>query len=127
MVHLHLGAPPAPLAPATAEPVNQLLALAAAGCLDWLAVIEDRFLLPLQRNTAEPCDQRLPALTLDAGFEACAFAVRRSMTVLNLADIVDTDERCLSASVWSMEVSCGVPEVCLACELQQCGRLLGRP
>jgi hypothetical protein len=23
--------------------------------------------------------------------------------------------------------ACGVPEVCLACELQRCGRLLGRP
>src|SRR5215467_9806912 len=42
VVHLHLGASPAPLAPAAAEPADQLLALAAASCRGYVAVIDDR-------------------------------------------------------------------------------------
>ena len=58
LVDFHRGALLTPLAPACQEPDGQLL---AAGSRDGLAVGEDRFLLPYQRDAAEPCDQWLPA------------------------------------------------------------------
>src|SRR5205823_6274791 len=44
-----------------AEPGNQLLA--SDSDRGWLAVVEDRFLLPFKRDAAEPCDQWFPAVT----------------------------------------------------------------
>src|SRR5437867_4692302 len=63
----------APLAPARAEPGDQLL---AGGSRDRRAVIEDRLLLPFQRDAAEPGDQRLPARPLGDGLEAVPLPVR---------------------------------------------------
>src|SRR5918997_3556226 len=40
------------------------------------AVVEDRFLLPLQWYPAEPCDQWFPAVAFDDNVEARAQAVR---------------------------------------------------
>jgi hypothetical protein len=50
MVHLHLGPFLARLAPARPKAGDQLFALAAAGYRGWLAVIEDRLLLPYQSD-----------------------------------------------------------------------------
>ena len=58
LVCLHRGALLAPLAPAFEEPGDQFL---AAGGRGWQAVVEDRFLLPFERDAAEPCDQWFPA------------------------------------------------------------------
>ena len=65
----------AELAAARAEPGDQLLAVAAGRARDCVAVGEDRFLLP-QRNAAEPCRQRLPAVTFDSCLKAPSRPVR---------------------------------------------------
>jgi hypothetical protein len=49
LVDFHRAVALAPLTPAGQEPGDQLF---AAGGRDWQAVIEDRLLLPFQRNTA---------------------------------------------------------------------------
>src|SRR5207247_1256896 len=72
----------APLAPALAEPGDQLL---AGGCRDCRAVIDDRPLLPVQRYSAEPGDQRLPARPLGDGLEAVPLPVRSVRRGLVLA------------------------------------------
>jgi hypothetical protein len=74
-VDFHLRPSFAQFAPARQKPLDQLL---SAG-LDrgWLAVIEDRRLLPFQRDTTEPSDQRFPAYSFDRGFKAGASAVTR--------------------------------------------------
>ncbi len=74
LVHLHRVALLAPLAPAAQEPGDQLLA--AGGRQDRQAVIQDRFLLPFERDTAEPCHQWFPARPLGAGLEAGPGPVR---------------------------------------------------
>jgi hypothetical protein len=64
-VGFHRGLLPAPFAPSRQEPGDQFLA--AGGGRDWLAVVEDRFVLPPERDAAEPGDQWFPALSFDAG------------------------------------------------------------
>jgi len=56
LVDFHWGALLAQFALAGPEPGDQLF---AAGDRDWLMVDEDRFLLPYQRNAAEPVVQSL--------------------------------------------------------------------
>src|SRR5712691_2689761 len=73
LVNFHGRVLLAPLAPARAEPGDQLL---ADGCRDCRAVIKDRLLLPFQRDAAEPGDQWFPAWPLGDGLEAVPLAVR---------------------------------------------------
>src|SRR6266516_262210 len=65
LVCLHLCPVFADLAPAGPEPFDQLVAGAAAGGRGWLAIGEDRLLLPFQWYSAEPCDQWSPALSFN--------------------------------------------------------------
>jgi hypothetical protein len=73
LVNFYRGTLPAQFAPAGPEPGDQLF---AAADRDWLAVGEDRFLLPYERDSTEPGDQWFPAWALDRGLEACARPVR---------------------------------------------------
>src|SRR5215218_10811476 len=68
LVDFHLGRLLAQLAPARLEPADQLLAAGdgQGGC----AVVDDRCLLPCQRDATEPGDQWFPAGALDADLEA---------------------------------------------------------
>src|SRR5512133_632787 len=63
LVCLHLDPLFADLAPACAKPLDQLVAFGAGASRGWLAIGEDRFLLPFQGYSAEPCDQWFPALS----------------------------------------------------------------
>ena len=93
----------AELTPVRQEPGDQLLV--ADDARDQDPVGDDRVLLPSQRNTAEPCDQWLPAVAFDPGFQALSGPVRVPAAALNVRAIFDTDERCLLARVFSSEVS----------------------
>ncbi len=75
----------AEFAAARAEPGDQLLAFATGRAGDCVAVGEDRFLLPPQRNAAEPCHQWLPAVTFDSCLKAPSRPVRRGDGGLVLA------------------------------------------
>src|SRR6476660_7579415 len=74
LVHMHLAAVPADLAPVRQEPGDQLLM--ADDARDKGAIGDDRILLPPERNAAEPCDQWLPAAAFDLGLQALAWPVR---------------------------------------------------
>ena len=81
VVHLHLAAVLAQLAPVPQEPGNDLLAgvnLPARG-----AVGDDRGFLPFEGNAAEPCDQGFPVPLADTdGLEAGSGPCGVSMTAL---------------------------------------------
>jgi hypothetical protein len=67
--------------------------------------LQDRSFLPPERDTAEPGDQRLPAVAIDGGFEARVGPVRCGDDGLELAGHFVTVEPCFAANVLSMEVS----------------------
>jgi hypothetical protein len=90
LVHVHGGPFVAELAPARPEPMDQLLPFAAGGG-GQRPVVDDRSLLLPQGNAAKACDQWLPALSFDAGFEAPARPVRRVDGGLVLAGLWDAD------------------------------------
>src|ERR1035438_8958759 len=76
LVHLHLFLLPADLASSGQEAANHLSV--PGDRRDRLAVPKDRSLLPLERDTTEPGDERLLALvTFDADLQALAWPVRR--------------------------------------------------
>nr|WP_171076188.1 hypothetical protein [Streptomyces sp. YIM 121038] len=68
VVDLHRVDPPAGLAPSGEEPGDQLLAFGVDRGQP--TVVDDRLLVPSQRDPAEPSDQWLPAGVFDAGLEA---------------------------------------------------------
>jgi hypothetical protein len=94
----------AKLAPPRLEPRDPLAA--AGGIPDWLAVDQDRVLLPPERDTTERRDQRSATLAaLDANLHALTRRVRCSIVAACFRAILETDEPCLPARVLSSEVS----------------------
>jgi hypothetical protein len=74
MVDLGVAGSLAELTSASQQPGDQLpVGVDGPGVL---AVGEDRVLLPLERNAAEPCDQWFPAGVPGAGLESRAQSVR---------------------------------------------------
>ena len=103
-MHLHLFLLPADLASSCQEAADDLLV--AGERRDRLAVPQDRSLLPLERDTTEPRDERLLALvTFDADLQALAWPVRCLDGGRVLAAILFTDEPYLAASVLSSETA----------------------
>lgn len=74
MVDFDLADARAHLAPSRQEPIDQLLV--TDGDRGWFAVGEDRGLLPLERNAAEPCGQRFPAVAFNGHLQALSRPVR---------------------------------------------------
>ena len=67
--------------------------------------VQDRVLLPYERDTTEPCDQWLASLAaLDNDLQALAWPVRCLDVAAYLRVILSTDESYLQASVLSSEV-----------------------
>ena len=67
------------------------------------AVVDDRLALPFERDAAEPCDQWFPARPLLAGLVSRPRPVVGGMMALCLRAIFVTVERCLQASVFSID------------------------
>ena len=57
--------------------------------------VEDRVLLPFERDAAEPCDQWLPACAFDLAWKHVRGPCGVSIVALYLRAIFVTDERCL--------------------------------
>src|SRR5258706_1105043 len=70
LVDVHVGPGLADLASTRPEPSDQLLA--PGRDRGEKVIVEGRLLLPLQRNTTEPCHQWSPACSFDDGLEACS-------------------------------------------------------
>ena len=100
LVGLHLGPLAAPFAFTAQEPGDQLPAADGRG---GQAVIDDRLALPFERDTAEPCDQWLPARPLLAGLVTGTRPVLGGDVALYLRAIFVTVERCLQARVFSID------------------------
>src|SRR5258708_29034793 len=97
LVNADLGRLLAELAAARTKPGDQLLAVAAGRAWDCVAVGEDRFLLPSQRDAAEPGHQRLPAVPFESCLEPPARPVRRGDGGLVLAGLSRPREAGLGA------------------------------
>ena len=86
LMHLHPVRVAADLAPSRQESADQLSAM--RGRPAWLAIGQDRVLLPPERDTTEGCDQRPMVSVVAENFRA----------------ILATEERCLFASVMSRDL-----------------------
>ena len=105
VVHLHFGPLLAELAPTREESTISSLAFAPGAVRGWLAVVEDRLLLPFQWDPAEPWTSGFLPLRSTLAWKQLRGPCGVSMVALYFRAIFVTVERCFAARVLSIEVS----------------------